>query len=110
TINLTGISSGATTESQSLTLTATPSNPGLIPTPTVIYTSPNPTGSLRFTPAANASGSATISVTVNDGQSQNSTLTRTFTVTVQPVNDAPRVNAGPDGTVRLPAGLAFAGS
>ncbi|HXJ58925.1 MAG TPA: fibronectin type III domain-containing protein [Verrucomicrobiae bacterium] len=110
TINLTGISSGATSESQPLTLTATSSNPGLIPTPTVIYTSPNPTGSLRFTPAINASGSATISVTVNDGQSQNSALTRTFTVTVQPVNDAPLVNAGPDATVRLPAGLALAGS
>jgi hypothetical protein len=91
-LSLSGISAGATNESQTLTITATSSNPGLIPNPVVTYTSPNPTGSLTFSPAANASGAATITVTVNDGQSQNHTVTRTFTVTVNAVNDAPTIS------------------
>jgi hypothetical protein len=82
TVNLSGIGTGAANENQALTVTATSSNPGLIPTPTVSYTSPNPTGSLQFTPAASGSGTATIAVTVNDGQSQNNTFSRNFTVTV----------------------------
>ncbi len=82
TINLAGVGTGAANESQALTITATSSNPSLIPNPTVAYTSPNTTGTLSFTPAANAGGSATITVTVNDGQSQNNTFSRTFTVTV----------------------------
>src|SRR5262249_10479482 len=49
-----------------LTITATSSNPGLIPDPLVSYTSPNATGSLSFTPLANANGTAVITVTVKD--------------------------------------------
>ncbi len=93
TVNLAGISTGATNESQTLSITATSSNPGLIPNPTVTYTSPNATGSLSFTPVAFANGAATITVTVNDGQAQNNTVTRTFTVTVNAVNQAPTLNA-----------------
>ncbi|WP_406700929.1 Ig-like domain-containing protein [Singulisphaera sp. Ch08] len=95
TINLTGISAGAS-ELQALTITATSSNPSLIPNPTVTYTSPNATGSLSYTPAANASGTATITVTVTDnGGTANgglNTVTRTFTVTVTAVNDAPTLD------------------
>ena len=91
TVNLSGISAGAG-ESQTLTVTALSSNTGLIPSPTVIYTSPGTTGSIRFTPVANANGSTTISVTINDGQSANNTVTRTFTVTVNAVNDTPTLN------------------
>ena len=65
-------------ESQTLTVTASSSNTALIPNPTVIYTSPSATGSLSFTPVANAFGTATITVTVNDGQSANNTVTRTL--------------------------------
>ena len=65
TVNLSGITSGATNETQTLTVTATSSSPSVIPNPTVTYTSPNTTGSLTFTPVANAFGSATITVTVN---------------------------------------------
>ncbi len=93
TVGLSGISTGATNESQTLTITATSSNPGLIPNPTVAYTSPSATGSLNFTPAANANGTTTITVTVNDGQAANNTVVRTFTVTVNSVNDAPTLNA-----------------
>ena len=93
TVNLAGIATGAANESDSLTVTASSSNTGLIPNPTVTYTSPNATGSLSFTPAAGLNGSATITVTVNDGQAANNTLTRTFTVTVNPVNDQPTLAA-----------------
>ncbi|MDW8308642.1 MAG: fibronectin type III domain-containing protein, partial [Verrucomicrobiales bacterium] len=41
TVTLTGISSGHSNEVQTLTVTATSSNPALIPNPTVSYTSPN---------------------------------------------------------------------
>ena len=92
TVSLSGIATGAANESQTLTVTASSSNPGLIPNPTVSYTSPNATGSLSFTPVANASGTATITVTVNDGQAANNTVTRTFTVTVNAVNDVPTLN------------------
>jgi hypothetical protein len=81
-VNLSGISSGATTEIQSLSITALSSNPSLIPNPIVSYSSPNATGSLGFTPAANASGTCNITVTVNDGQPQNNLVTRSFAVTV----------------------------
>lgn len=99
TIPLAGISTGAFGELQTLTVTASSSDPSLIPNPTVSYSSPNFTGSLQITPAANASGSATISVTVNDGQSANNTVTRQFTVIVEPVNDAPTITDIPNQTV-----------
>jgi hypothetical protein len=92
TISLTGISSGATNENQGLTVTATNSNPALLGNLNVTYTSPNPTGTLSFTPVANASGSALITVTVNDGASSNNLVSRTFTVTVNAVNDPPTLD------------------
>lgn len=92
TVNLSGISSGAANENQTLTVTASSSNPGLIPTPPVSYTSPTATGTLSFTPVADAFGSATITVTVNDGGTSNNIVTRNFVVTVNPVNDAPTLN------------------
>jgi len=67
TVNLTGITSGATNEIQTLVVTAVSSNPGLVPDPTVIYVSPLTTGSLALTPA-NGDGSAIITVTVDHGQ------------------------------------------
>ena len=50
TVALAGIGSGAANESQTLTVTASSSNTALIPDPTVVYTSPNATGSLKYTP------------------------------------------------------------
>ena len=62
------------------------------------------TGVLTFTPAANASGSATVSVylmddggTANGGDETSPTVT--FTITVDPVNDEPSFTAGGDVTV-----------
>ena len=88
-VTLSGIGAGATNEADVLTVTAVSSNPGVVPHPTVAYTSPAATGILTFRPATNAYGSAVITVTVNDGQAQNSTLSRSFTVTV---NAAPRIS------------------
>jgi hypothetical protein len=89
TINLTGISSGATNESQALTISAVSSNPTLIPNPVVNYVSPNVAGTLNFAPAANASGTATITVTVNDGGTSNNIVVRSFAVTVKSLNRPP---------------------
>jgi formylglycine-generating enzyme required for sulfatase activity len=121
TVNLGGISAGAG-ESQVLTVTATSDNPGLIPNPAVTYTSPNASGTLTFTPVANARGSALISVVVQDnGGTANGgvdAVTNTFTVTVNFVNKAPTLdplvpitineNAGPQ-TVNLSGISAGAG-
>ncbi len=86
TVNLSGIGSGAANESQTLTVTASSSNPALIPTPQVTYTSPASTGSLSFTPASGQSGSSQITVTVTDnGGTANggiNTYQRTFAVNV----------------------------
>ncbi len=93
TINLTGISTGATNEIQSLTVTATSSNPAVVPNPTVIYSSPSATGTLTFQPLPNANGTATITVTIKDsGGTANGgqdTFSRQFAVAVTPVNDPP---------------------
>lgn len=87
TVNLSGITAGGG-ETQVLSVTASSNNTGLIPNPTVTYTSANATGSISFTPVAGQSGMATITVTVmDDGGIANggvNTFSRTFTVTVNP--------------------------
>jgi hypothetical protein len=98
TVNLAGISAGPPNETgQGLTVTATSSNPGLIPDPTVSYTSPNPTGNLQFTSASGSNGVAVISVVVIDSGSPVNggvnSITNTFTVTVTAVNDPPTLDA-----------------
>jgi hypothetical protein len=96
-VNITGITAGPGDSNQSLTVTATSDNPGLVPNPSVTYTSPNNTGTLNFTPVAGQSGTATITVTVQDnGGTANGgvdTTTRTFTVTVTPANQAPTLDS-----------------
>lgn len=99
TVNLSGITAGGS-ESQPLVVTASSSNPAIVPNPSVTYTSPNATGSLSFTPVANQSGTVTITVTVSDpglngnpGDSDDGVATRTFDVTVNPVNDRPTFTA-----------------
>ena len=111
TVGLSGITAGGG-ESQPLRVTASSSNTGLIPTPNVIYTSADATGSLKFTPVADKSGSAVITITVEDGgldedlstAADNATVTTTFTVTVTPVNDAPTLDQPGDLTIAEDAG------
>jgi len=81
TIGLSGITSGATTENQTLTVTASSSNPNLIK-PAINYLSPSATGTLTFKPTANLTGSALITVTVNDGGTSNNVISRSFLVVV----------------------------
>ena len=101
---------------QSLRISATSSNQTLIPdaslffnfggadlaaTPFVQLNQPAPSaGILRYTPAAQRSGEATITLMVTDsgadlsfGTTDDLTITRFFTVTVTPVNDLPQVAA-----------------
>ena len=102
TVNLTGITAGGGA-SQTLSITATSTNPGLIPNPAVGYSSPNATGTLTFTPVADEFGSAIITVVVrDDGGTANGgvdSVTNTFTVTVNAVNQAPSFAAGVNQTV-----------
>ena len=100
TVDLTGISAGGG-ETQDLTITASSDNTGLIPDPAVDYTSPDATGTLRFTPVADASGEAVITVEVSDGEDS---IQKTFKVTVNPVNDAPSFTKGADIMVDEDAG------
>jgi|GEM_PF-3604337 len=108
TVSLTGISAGEG-ETQALRVTATSSNTAIIPNPSVNYVSPNSQGSISLTPVANRYGAVTITVEVEDGglddnlstTADNGKFSRTFTVTVNPVNDAPvMTNLGGDITYR----------
>lgn len=91
TITLTGISSGLPTGKQVLKVSATSSNPRLVPTPLIRYISPATTAALTIRPLANAIGSATITVTVTDGGRSNNIVRQSFSVTVQP-NQPPTLN------------------
>lgn len=102
TVNLTGLGLGT---GQTLSLTAVSSNPALIPDPAVNYTSPAATGTLSFTPAINAYGSATITVTGNNGQARSNLVTQTFTVSVAPVYQPPTLNALGNLSINENAGL-----
>ena len=61
-------------------------------------------GTLSFTPAPNANGSATITLTLQDNGGtanggQDTSAPQTFTITLNSVNDAPSFTKGPDVTV-----------
>jgi hypothetical protein len=102
TVNLSGISAGGG-ETQTLVITATSNNASVVPNPTVNYTSPSATGSLGFTPVANANGSTLITVTLkDDGGTANGgvdNVVRSFTVTVNSVNSVPSFIKGADQTI-----------
>src|SRR5204863_8345930 len=69
TIPLTGITSGPANESsQSVSLIASNSNPGLLTNLTVSYTNPASNGILTFGIVPNAFGTAVVTVIVNDGE------------------------------------------
>ena len=80
-ILLTGISSGAPNENQTLRITATHNNPAVLTGLSVNYNSPADSGSLTLTPSGTI-GSTLVTVTLEDGGSANNTVTRTFTVVV----------------------------
>lgn len=90
-------------EIQIIDLTATSSNPAVVPHPFVFYGNSISNALLVISPIAQAVGSATISVTVLDsgGTADGGidTTTITFTVTVLPVNDPPQINPIADLTI-----------
>ena len=107
TILLTGITAGGH-ESQVLAVTAVSGSTGLIPNPAVTYQSPNTTGTLSYTPAANQTGTALVTVKVQDNGGTAGggidTVTKSFTVTVVDVNEVPSFTAGADQSAAQDAG------
>ncbi len=106
----TNISAGPANESgQTLTFQVTGNtNPSLFSTGPAISS----TGTLTYTPAANAFGSATIDVVLKDNGGtanggQDTSTPATFTITVNPVNDAPTFTKGPDQNINEDAGSQF---
>jgi PKD repeat protein len=108
TVDLSGIGSGAVGETQKLVVSARSSDPALMPDPVVDFASPGGSGTLKFKPMPDRSGTATITVTVqDDGGTANGgqdKLSRTFRVTVLPVNDAPSFVKGSDVVVNENSG------
>jgi CSLREA domain-containing protein len=81
------------------------SNPGLFSAAPAV----GPTGTLTYTPAPNANGSATVSVVLKDnGGTANggvdTSAAQTFVITVNAVNDAPSFTKGANQTVNEDAG------
>ena len=98
----TAISKGAANESsQTLTFTATPDDPSLFAAGPDISAS----GTLTFTPAANAEGSTNVDVVLmDDGGGTDTSNTQSFTITIDAVNDAPSFANGADQTVSEDSG------
>ncbi|MVM39635.1 hypothetical protein GO730_21860 [Spirosoma sp. HMF3257] len=86
---------------QELAFTVTTTNPTLF---AVSPTLDAQTGTLTYTPATDAFGTATVTVILSDDgsgelPSRNTSLPQTFTIRVEPVNDAPTLNTIPDAQV-----------
>jgi hypothetical protein len=102
----TGISAGPANESQTLAFQITDnSNPGLFSAGPAI----SPDGTLTYTPAANANGSATVTVVLKDsGGTANGGVdtspAQTFMIGITSVNDVPSFTRGADQTVNEDAG------
>ena len=96
-VALTGIGMGALNEAQTLSVTVSSSNPGVVASGTITYLSPASTGALSVMPLS--AGVTTMTVTVNDGDTTNATVARTFVVTVAAAqNTPPTITAMPDIT------------
>jgi hypothetical protein len=97
-IELTGITYGIDCAEQELTVSALADNTDLVSGVTVEYIDGESTGSVMLTIAPDMNGTTDITVTVED--SEGAMVSQTFTVTVNPVNDAPFVvNPIPDQVV-----------
>lgn len=102
-VALSGISYGADASPQTVTITAVSDNNLVLLNPTVVYTSPDATGTLLLAPVSDQFGTATVTVTVRDdgGTADGSidSVVRTFMVTVLPVNDPPLITGIADQTI-----------
>ena len=77
-------------DSGALTVTATSSNPTLLPAEGLVLGGDGGTRTITLSSAPDTHGEATMTVSVSDGEH---TVSRTFAVTVGPVNDAPSLAA-----------------
>lgn len=98
-VALKGISAGPQ-ETQDLTVTVTTNKPELFETLSIVYTSPQATGTLRVKPKANANGTAQITLTVQDNgpgtpAPNANSVKQSFNLSIQPVNDAPVFQSDP---------------
>jgi|GEM_PF-5906794 len=86
--------------SQQITITATSSNPALIPNPVINYVQGETEATLTYDPVPGQNGSATITVTVkDDGGTENGgedTYIVTFEISILGLNDRPTIDAVPD--------------
>jgi hypothetical protein len=96
----TGISPGPASESsQAVSFTVSTTDPSLFSVQPAL----SPTGTLTYTPTADAFGSTTVTVVArDDGGTANggddTSDSASFTISVAPVNDAPRFNGGGNQT------------
>jgi hypothetical protein len=101
-----GISAGPANESaQSVTFTVSTSNSALFSSQPAVASD----GTLTYTPAPNANGTATITVTAHDDGGTadggiDTSGSATLQITVLAVNDAPGFTAGPDQSIAKNAG------
>jgi CSLREA domain-containing protein len=107
----TGISAGPNEGGQTVQFNVTNnSNPGLFSAGPVV----SPSGTLTYTPAANANGSAAITIVLQDnGGTANggvdTSAPQTFNINVTAVNDAPSFTSGPNVVVNEDAGAQSVG-
>ena len=89
TVSFRGVADGDFHANQTLTVTATSDNTGLMPHPTVTYTSPDTSGTITFAPVPETHGTINLTVKVTDnGGSANGgidTVSTSFKVTVNPI-------------------------
>ncbi|MHC4874982.1 MAG: cadherin domain-containing protein [Planctomycetota bacterium] len=103
---------GGFSDQQNLRVTAVSSRPEIVPTPTVVYASPQTTAELQFTPVTDSWGPLTFTVTVEDGgldndlatTADNLTFSREIEVLVRPVNDNPTLDPISDQMVNEDTG------
>ncbi len=125
-VTLTGIAKGRS-DGPPLRITATSSDPSLIPDPSTDYVDGDATAILSYEPSQDANGVATITVRVTDAgadQQVNTTddvsITRQFDVTVQASNDPPKfafstgvvnveANSGPQSIADFVTGISPGG-
>lgn len=81
-----------------LTLSAKSSNTALVPIAGVVFGGSGANRTVQVTPAANQVGTTVITVTVKDANG--GTKDEAFTVTVNPINDAPTIAAITDQTTK----------
>ena len=84
------------TDVSDLTVTASSSNPALVPDANVVLEGSGADRTVTATPRPDSSGTTTITVSVSD---ESSTASASYTLTVAPVNDAPTIQPLSDQTI-----------